>query len=148
PVEIRRALTPRTKLIVLTNLHNPASVLTAEAVLREVGGLGVTVLVDEVYLDAVYENKPRTAFLLGPQFVTTNSLTKIYGVSGLRCGWILAQPDLARRMRLLNDLFGATPVHPGELLSVAAFEQLEVLRDRARRVVEADRAALREFLAG
>jgi aspartate/methionine/tyrosine aminotransferase len=145
PAAIRRGLTPRTRLIVLSNLHNPTSVLAPEAVLREVGGLGVTVLVDEVYLDAVYENTPRTAFLLGPNFVTTSSLTKVYGVSGLRCGWILAHPDLARRISLLNDVFGATPVHPAELLSVAAFEQLDVLRDRARRILEADRAALRGF---
>lgn len=77
----------------------------------------------------------------------TSSLTKVYGVSGLRCGWILARPDLAWKMRRLNDVFGATPVHPGELLSVAAFEHLDLLRDRARRVVEADRKLLGEFLA-
>jgi aspartate/methionine/tyrosine aminotransferase len=151
PAEIRRALTPRTRLIAITNLHNPSSVLTPESVLREVGELarsaGAVVLVDEVYLDAVYENTPRTSFHLGPEFVVTSSLTKIYGVSGLRCGWILARPALARKMRLLNDLYGATPAHPGELLSVAAFANLEVLRERARKIVMADRAALAKFLA-
>jgi aspartate/methionine/tyrosine aminotransferase len=144
--EVRRAITPKTKLIVVTNLHNPSSVLTSEATLRALGDLGPRVLVDEVYLDAVYQNTPRTAFLLGPQFVVTNSLTKIYGVSGLRCGWILAEPDLAERMRRLNDLFAATPVHPGELLSVAVLEHLAIPLERARRVVEADRKVLAEFL--
>ena len=85
---------------------------------------GARVLVDEVYLDAVYENTPRTSFHLGPQFVVTSSLTKVYGVSGLRCGWILAEPALARAMWRLNDLFAATPVHPGELLSVAVLRNL------------------------
>jgi aspartate/methionine/tyrosine aminotransferase len=152
PGEIRRAVTPRTRLIVITNLHNPSSVPAPEAVLREVGGMareaGARVLVDEVYLDAIYEGTPRTAALLGPEFVTTNSLTKIYGVSGLRCGWILAEPELARRMRLLNDVFGASPAHPPEILSVAAFQNLGILRDRARRVVDCDRARLKEWLAG
>ena len=124
--------------------------LTPDAVLREIGeaarAVGAHVLVDEVYLDAVYENTPRTSFHLGPEFVVTSSLTKIYGVSGLRCGWIFAQPDLARRMRLLNNLYAATPVHPAELLSVAAFQHLDLLRDRARRVVEADRILLAAFL--
>jgi aspartate/methionine/tyrosine aminotransferase len=146
PEAVRRAMTPRTKLIVVTNLHNPSSALAPEAVLRAIADLGVRVLVDEVYLDAVYENTPRTAFHLGPNVVVTSSLTKVYGVSGLRCGWILAEPDLARAMWQMNNLFAATPVHPAELLSVAAFEHLEKLRDRARRVVEADRAALAEFL--
>jgi aspartate/methionine/tyrosine aminotransferase len=147
PEAIRRALTPKTKLIVATNLHNPTSVLTPDAVLREIGGLarsvGAHVLVDEVYLDAVYENTPRTAYLLGPEFIVTSSLTKVYGLSGLRCGWILAQPDLARAMWRLNDLFGSIPAHPAELLSVAAFEHLDFIRTRARKVVEADRAVWR-----
>jgi aspartate/methionine/tyrosine aminotransferase len=150
PAEFRCCITPKTRLIVITNLHNPTSVLTPESVLREIGwiaqSVGALVLVDEVYLDAVYENTPRTSFHLGPEFVVTSSLTKVYGVSGLRCGWILAQPDLAWKMRRLNDLYSATPVYPGELLSVAAFQNLDLLRERARRIVDADRKLLRAFL--
>jgi aspartate/methionine/tyrosine aminotransferase len=150
PDAVRRAITPKTKLIVLTNLHNPTSVLTPEPVLRAIGEMaleaGARVLVDEVYLDAIYDNTPRTSFHLGPQFVVTSSLTKIYGVSGLRCGWILAEPELARAMWRLNDLFGATPVHPGELLSVAVFRNLDAVRERSREIVEADRLVLEAFL--
>src|SRR2546427_8241989 len=135
PAEIRRCVTPKTRLIVITNLHNPTSVLTPESFLREIGDIarsvGALVLVDEVYLDAVYENTPRTAFHLGPEFVVTSSLTKVYGVSGLRCGWLLEQPDLRWYMRLLNAFYAATPVFPGELLSVAAFKHLGVLRQKA-----------------
>ena len=150
PEAVRRAVTPRTKLIVLTNLHNPSSVLTPEPVLLQIGDIareaGARVLVDEVYLDAVYENTPRSSVHLGARFVVTGSLTKIYGVSGLRCGWIIAQPELAHAMWRLNDLFAATAVHPGELLSVAVLQNLEALRERSRVVVEADREALNEFL--
>jgi aspartate/methionine/tyrosine aminotransferase len=151
PGEIRRCITPKARLIVITNLHNPTSALTPDSVLREIGdiarSIGALVLVDEVYLDAVYEGTPRTSFHLGPEFVVTSSLTKVYGVSGLRCGWIMARPDLAWKMRRLNDLYSATPVHPGELLSVAALKHLNLLRERARRIVEADRKLLRDFLA-
>jgi aspartate/methionine/tyrosine aminotransferase len=150
PAEVRRCVTPKTRLIVITNLHNPTSVLTLEPVLREIGdiarSIGALVLVDEVYLDAVCEDAPRTSFHLGPEFVVTSSLTKVYGVSGLRCGWILARPDLAWKMHRLNDLYAATPVYPGELLSVAAFQHLSLLRERARRIVEADRKLLHDFL--
>ena len=150
PEAVRRAITPKTKLIVITNLHNPSGVLTADPVLREIADIAASVnallLVDEVYLDAVYENTPRTSFHLGKNVVVTNSLTKVYGLSGLRCGWILARPDLARAIWGLNDLLGATPVHPGELMSVAAFEHLDAIRERARRVVEADRILLGQFL--
>src|SRR6202030_2288560 len=133
PAEILRILSPRTRLIVLTNLHNPTSVRTPDYVLLEVGDLaksvGAHVLVDEVYLDAVYENTPRTSYHLGPEFIVTSSLTKVYGLSGLRCGWILAQPDLARAMWRLNDLFGSIAAHPADLLSVVAFQHLDQIRE-------------------
>jgi aspartate/methionine/tyrosine aminotransferase len=148
---IRRCVTPKTRLVVITNLHNPTSVLTPDSVLREVGDIArsvrALVLVDEVYLDAVYKDTPQTSFHLGPEFVVTSSLTKVYGVSGLRCGWILARPDLAWKMRRLNDLYSATPVYPSELLSVFVFEHLNLLRERARRILDADRKLLHDFLA-
>ena len=150
PAEVRRCITSKTRLIVITNLHNPTSALTPGSVLCEIGDIArsvsALVLVDEVYLDAVYDDTPRTSFHLGPQFVVTSSLTKVYGASGLRCGWILAKPDLAWKMRRLDDLYSATPVFPGELLSVVAFQHLGLLRERARRIVEADRKLLRDFL--
>jgi aspartate/methionine/tyrosine aminotransferase len=148
--EIRQALTPKTRLIIVTNLHNPTSVLTPDSVLREIGELassaGALVLVDEVYLELVYEPAPGSAFRLGPNFVATRSLTKGYGLSGLRCGWILAQSEPAGKMRRLNDLFGSLPVHVAELLSVAAFDQLDRLRARARRLVETNRKVFDAFL--
>jgi aspartate/methionine/tyrosine aminotransferase len=152
PEEIRKAVTPKTKLVFLTNLHNPSSVLTPDDILKNVGDIaasvGAHVVVDEVYLDAVYGNTPRTSFHLGKNFVVTSSLTKVYGLSGLRCGWILAQPDLARAMYELNDLFAATPVHPTEILSVIALQNLDTIRERARRILEADRAELQTFMDG
>jgi aspartate/methionine/tyrosine aminotransferase len=149
PRAVRDCITPKTRLIVITNLHNPTSALTPDWVLQEIGdiarSIGALVLVDEVYLDAVYEGTPRTSFHLGPEFVVTSSLTKVYGVSGLRCGWILAPPDLACKMRKLNDLYSATPVYLGQLLAVAVFKHLNRLREKARRIVEADRKLLRDF---
>ena len=89
----------------------------------------------------------RPSYLLGPEFIVTSSLTKVYGLSGLRCGWILAEPDLARAMWRLNDLFASIPAHPAELLSVVALEHLDRIRERARKIVEADRALLKDFLS-
>jgi len=150
PVEIRKVISSKTRLIFLTNLHNPSSVLTGDDILREVGDIAASVsahvVVDEVYLDAVYENTPRTSFHLGPEFIVTNSLTKVYGLSGLRCGWILAQPDLARGMWRLNDLFGVMPAHPAEMLSVIALDNLPKIAARANKLLNTNRELLKTFL--
>src|SRR5712664_4192108 len=115
-VDLEKQITARTRLIAITNLHNPSSALVDNATLRKIGDLarvtGARVLVDEVYLEAMFENSPPSAISLGPEFVATSSLTKGYGLSGLRCGWILADPDMAQRMRLLHDVFGAVGPHP------------------------------------
>lgn len=103
-------------------------------------------LVDEVYLEAMFEAAPRSSVHLGPEFVATSSLTKGYGLSGLRCGWILAAPDLAQQMRLLHDIFGAVGPQPSERLSVVALANLPRITDRAKRILESNRAVLNEFL--
>ena len=94
--------------------------------------VGARVLVDEVYLEMLFDSAPPSAFSLGDTFVVTSSLTKTYGLSGLRCGWILAAPELARRIWRLNDLFAATAAHPAERMSVMAFDHLGQFRERAR----------------
>jgi len=148
--ELARQLTRRTRLIVLTNLHNPSSTLIDEDTLKQIGELaletGARVLVDEVYLEAMFEDAPRSCVHLGPHFISTSSLTKGYGLSGLRCGWILAEPDLARRMRLLHDVFGAVGPHPAETLSVLALTKLPKFIARAKTILENNHAVLNDFL--
>jgi aspartate/methionine/tyrosine aminotransferase len=150
PSEVERCVTARTRLIVLTNLHNPSGALMDEATLSELGTIarrvGARVLVDEVYLDAAFPLAPRSAFHLGPEFVVTNSLTKVYGLSGLRCGWILAEPDLIKKIWRLNDLFGVIPAHVAERLSVLALSHLERIAARTRTLLETNRAILNQFL--
>lgn len=151
PRDIERCITARTRVIVITNLHNPSSARVPDSILRLVGEIAAShrasVLVDEVYLEACYDPAARSAFHLGPNFVITSSLTKAYGLSGLRAGWILAAPKLAERMWRLNDLFGVIPAHAAERLSVIALERLPEIAAEAKARIESNRARLREFLA-
>jgi aspartate/methionine/tyrosine aminotransferase len=143
-------ISPRTRLIVLTNMHNPSSVLVDDETLQEIGTLarsaGARVLVDEVYLEALFEDGPASAVHLGPEFISTSSLTKGYGLSGLRCGWILAAPELAQSFWRLKDIFDGVGPHPTERLSVLAMEQLPRLIERAKHILKNNRAALNQFL--
>ena len=148
--EMERAITPGTRLVVLTNLHNPTGALIPIETMHAIGEIaeqvGARVLVDEVYLEMLFDSTPPSSFSLGETFVVTNSLTKTYGLSGLRCGWILAAPELTRRIWRLNDLFAATAAHPAERMSVMAFDHLTQFRERARALLTANRALLDAFL--
>jgi aspartate/methionine/tyrosine aminotransferase len=153
PADVEKALTSRTRLVVLSNLHNPSSALVGEEEMRRVGELaarvGAPVLVDEVYLDALFARAPRSAFFVDPErFVITNSLTKAYGLGGLRCGWIVADPASARRMWRLNDLFGVVPAHAAEKLSIVALDHLPRVAARAQALLDGNRATLQRFFEG
>lgn len=148
--EVQRKISTRTRLIVLTNLHNPTGAYVDEATLRAVGDVaklhGARVLVDEVYLEALYEQRPRSAVHLGDHFLVTSSLTKAYGLRGLRCGWVLANPEVTERMWHINDLYGVNAAHPAELLSVIALDNLHRVTTRARKLLATNRPALDKFL--
>ncbi|HSH39617.1 MAG TPA: pyridoxal phosphate-dependent aminotransferase, partial [Chthoniobacterales bacterium] len=154
--ELERKVTRDTRLIVLTNLHNPSSALLRAETLRGVAEIarrvGARLFVDEAYREVVFDDSAPSAFQIGQElggenpFIVTNSLTKAYGLSGLRCGWILAPPDVARRIWLLNDLFAANPAHAAERLSVMALDNLAAFRKRTHALLNANRPLLDRFL--
>jgi aspartate/methionine/tyrosine aminotransferase len=151
PREVERCISPRTRLVVLANLHNPSGVRTPDSKLRMVGEIARSmrayVLVDEVYLETCFDSPWRSASLLAPNFVVSGSLTKAYGLSGLRCGWIFAAKPLAERIWRLNDLFGVMASHPTELLSVLALKHLPEIAARSKKLLETNRALLKQFFS-
>ena len=149
--DLARSITSSTKLIVVCNLHNPSGAFVDKATMRAVGEIarrhGAKVLVDEVYREMMWEQPPHTAFHLDPEtFISTNSLTKAYGLSGLRCGWVLASAEVAERIWKINDLHAATSPHIAELLSVIALQKLEQIIAEQRELLTRNRGLLRRFL--
>lgn len=151
PDAVRAAITPRTTLVVVTNAHNPTGALASDADLDEVGRIaaahGARVLVDEVYLDTAVAGAVRPAAARSPVFISTSSLTKSYGLAGLRCGWVLAEPGVAEQVRRARDIVDGTGAFPAERLSALAFSLLDRLAARARRILAVNGGAVREFLA-
>lgn len=156
PDRVKAAMTPRTRIIIITNPHNPSGVVADPAALDEIGAIarahGAHVLLDEVYLDLAAAAAPagiridRTFGQRGEPFVCTNSLTKSYGLSGLRCGWILSSPEVAERIRRTRDVVDGTGSIVAERLAVVAFAHLERLIQRSLSLLETNRPLLRSFL--
>jgi aspartate/methionine/tyrosine aminotransferase len=148
---IERALTARVRLVIVSNLHNPTGALATRQDLEQLAALAEArdfrVLVDEVYLEWLYDAyEPYSAINLSPRFVTTRSLTKVYGLAALRAGWILAEPDLADRMRRLNGLFTNSMAHPTERLALRALDNAERMLEPGRARVARNRAAVAQLV--
>jgi aspartate/methionine/tyrosine aminotransferase len=146
-----KASTGKVRLLVLANPHNPSGVLLppaeVAALARLAGEAGAHLLIDEVYRDIWFEDAPPSHVHLGANVLATSSLTKSYGLSGLRCGWILAAPDVSRRLRLVKDLMEAVDSVPSDTLAAAAFRQLPRLAARSRALLEPNLVQIRSFLA-
>ncbi len=151
PERIAAALTPRTRLVVLTNPHNPTGVLdppaTLEAIARVAERVGAHVLVDEAYLDlAVPAGSVVPAATRSDSLISTSSLTKSHGLNGLRTGWVIAAPVVAERARRIRDVMDGIGPVPMDRLAAHAFSMLDRIEARARTIVEPGRRAIMEFL--
>lgn len=149
PDRVKQAMTPRTRAIVITTPHNPTGVAADSAALDEIGRIaeraGAHVVVDEVYKDVTGDTSPPAA-ARGDVFITTSSLTKSYGLSSLRAGWVIAAPAITYRVRRARDVVDGTGSIVAERLAVLAFEHLDALYLRARAILARNKALADAFL--
>ena len=152
PDRVGRAMTPRTRLIVITTPHNPAGAMASREELIEIGRIaessGAHVLADEVYLDVATDAaSTEVAARLGDVFISTSSLTKSYGLASLRCGWTISSPTVAERLRRARDVVDGTGSIVAERLSVLAFQYLDDLIARAKGIVATNLPLVTGFVA-
>lgn len=136
PGRLGRSLTDRTRLVVLANPHNPSGAAMSRETIRKIAAAaadkGALLLIDEVYLEFVEGEDGRTAHGLADNIITTASLSKVYGLNGLRCGWVIARPDIIGKLKMFMD--HATPEHVyiAEQYSAGVFPRLDALRAKTR----------------
>jgi len=147
---VAEGLTPRTRVVVISDPHNPSGALASERDLEGLAGLaaerGLTVLVDEVYLDVVPPPRRAPAATRWRRFVSTSSLTKAYGLSALRCGWTIADAKTTAAIRRARDVVDVSGPIPAERLAALAFRRLDALSARMRTLVTANAALVAGFL--
>jgi aspartate/methionine/tyrosine aminotransferase len=156
PDAVRRAMTPRTRLIIVTSPHNPSGVRISLNTLRDLtaiaAGTGAHLLVDEVYLEgaclvAGQILRDFSAARLDGPVIVTSSLTKSYGLAGLKSGWAIAPAATAERMRRARDVIDNAGSGPSDRLAAHAWSRIDALRERTRTLLGANVKAAREFFA-
>ncbi|MCI0545951.1 MAG: pyridoxal phosphate-dependent aminotransferase [Candidatus Rokubacteria bacterium] len=150
PAALRRAVTARTKLIILDSPGNPTGAVFSEAALGEVAKLAVErdllVVSDECYESLVYEGRHVSIATLSPEIkartLVVNTCSKAYAMTGWRIGYAAGPKPIIRAM---TDIQSQVTSNPASIAQWAAVEALagpqdEVAKmagefDRRRRVI-------------
>jgi hypothetical protein len=138
------------KLVILTNLHNPSGALLPRSEISKLASLaqkkGFIVFIDEIYLEFWDGEESQTAFSCGENIVVGSSLTKVYGLPGLRCGWLLTPSSLAEQMRKLMDYVNVEQVFIGEQISAKIFPLLDAIKNKNRPLISQNSEMVKEFI--
>jgi aspartate/methionine/tyrosine aminotransferase len=156
PERVARAMTPRTRVVAVSNLHNPTGVRAPDDQLRVLARVaeagGAHLLVDEVYapFDALLDDRgvfAGSARRLGANVVAVSSLTKCYGLGPLRAGWLLGPPGVVRHAEdAVTASCGMLPLAHAHLAALA-FDRIGALAQRARTALTGKRARVASWAA-
>ena len=138
--DIERALTPKTKLVIVNSPSNPSGDVVSreefEKIYRLTSSRGVMLLSDECYCHFVYESEPFSiAAVEGskPHLVVAGSLSKTYAMTGWRLGYALAPKEL---ISAINKLQSHATSNPTSIAQKAGIEALRGPQDSIPQMLE------------
>ena len=151
--ELCRLVSDRTRMIVINTPHNPTgAALTATecaAVYAIADSVGAYVLSDEAYRWLTVDGKPLPPPMrdLGPRAISVGTLSKPFGIPGLRIGWIAATEEIAARCWSYRDYTSLSPSGLSDYLAGLAFEHRAAILARTHGISAQNLATFRGFLA-
>ena len=149
---LKRAVTPKTNIILVTNPNNPTgAVLTAgemDAVVDVARKAGAWLVADEIYRGAEVQGEMTPSFWgRYEKVVITSGLSKAFGLCGLRTGWVVAPPKLIEELRVRLDYLTCTPNFLSDRLGTIVMEpqRRESILARARHIIRKNLPPIEEW---
>jgi len=154
PGAAAEAIRDGTRLVVVTNPNNPTGAVLSPASMNEITAaaerVGAWILADEVYAGAELTGPVTpTAWGQASRVVATASLSKAYGLPGLRIGWLVARSDWRDEMWARKDYTTICPGALSDFLGEAALRPAvrDRLLERTRGILAANRDVVAELVA-
>jgi len=150
---LRKAVTKKTKLIVVTNPNNPTGYILTEEEMQIIVGearrVGAWLLSDEIYRGAEVDG-PLTPTFFGryDKVIVTGGLSKAFALPGLRIGWIVAKPQTISRLCGYHDYLTLTPSYLSDYLAdiVMQPKRRDEILQRTRSIIANNLPVLENWL--
>ena len=151
--ELRRVVTPKTNVILVTNPNNPTgAVLTEdemEVVEETARKAGAWIIADEIYRGAEVEGDTSPTFWgRYEKVIVTSGLSKAFALPGLRLGWVVAPEEMIEQIWIHHDYVTTTPGLLNDRLAAIAMEPVrrEAILARNRKIIQANLSVLEEWM--
>jgi aspartate/methionine/tyrosine aminotransferase len=149
--QIADAMRPNTRLVSITCPHNPTGTLISreklDLLIKLVEERGCRLLVDETYRDLSYGRQLPIAASLSASAISVCSLSKAYGIPGIRVGWLITRdPMLAERFLAAKEQIGICGSVIDEWVATAALERRSAFLAELAPVMETRRAIVRDWI--
>ncbi len=126
--DLKKLITPKTKVIWLNSPHNPTGSVMSRSQLQEVADIAIErdilVVSDEVYEKFVYDGNEHVSIASLPgmreRTLTVNALSKTYAMTGLRLGFVAAPEKMIERIHLVHMHICTHPSVPAQIAGVEA----------------------------
>jgi len=152
--ELERLLTPRTRLIVVNTPHNPSGAMLSAEELKRVYALaesvGARVLCDEAYRWLAIPGGEILAppmFDLGPRGISVGTVSKPFGLPGLRIGWIAASREIVAACWGIRDYVSLSPGRLNDALACLAIRHRDRIIERNGLIIAANLARATAWMA-
>jgi aspartate/methionine/tyrosine aminotransferase len=153
---LERAVTKKTKVIMVTNPNNPTGAVLTEdemdEIVRVARRVGAWIVADEVYRGAEVGSDATSPTFWGrhAKVIVTGGLSKAFGLPGLRIGWIVAPPKQAASFWSYQDYTTLTPSMLSDRLARAAMEprRREEILARTRGIIRRHLPRVEEWIRG
>jgi (5-formylfuran-3-yl)methyl phosphate transaminase len=123
--EIKKAITPKTRAIIVNSPMNPCGTLINDDVYEKLSILSIPVISDEIYHGLVYEGRAKSILEFTDQAFVVNGFSKRFAMTGLRLGYLIAPKPYMRSLQILQqNLFICAP-SMAQQSGIAALSQAE-----------------------
>jgi aspartate/methionine/tyrosine aminotransferase len=148
--KLRKLVKSNTKLISLTHPNNPTGSVITESEIKEAIEIaedaGAYLMVDETYRDLIFGSPPPLAASMSPIAISLTSMSKTWGLPGIRIGWAVADNSIVEAIRAVREQITICNSSVGEAIAKEVLQKKDEILVKITKAVRANFKIVQEWM--